>query len=469
MTTTYDPFHPQYLVESDLRQELTRVYDLCHGCRLCFKFCTSFPTLFDYIDRLEDQDAAKLTKAEQDQVVDECFQCKLCYVNCPYIPGQHEWALDFPRLMMRAEQVLHQTRKRGVKERVTDRVLAETDRLGKVNSAAAPLTNSMLAHPGSIARKAVEKVVGVSQARVLPPYAKQRFSTWFHKRRPANAAADAAVTDQPAQGNVTLFPTCFVEYQDVGVGHDMVKVLEHNRIECSLPDALQCCGAPHLHQGDLDGFRKNARHNIEILAAALRESDAAGSPATIVAPQPTCGYILKNDYVDYIGSDDAKLVATRTQDLCEYLVDVHKADGTALDTDFRGVVPQSVTYHAPCHLRAQNVGLRSRDLIKLTGTKVTVVAECSGIDGTWGLRAENYDAARDVAQKMRDAIVKADGEVVAGDCSLANGGIMLETGRVPEHPIQVVARAYGIAEEPIAIRMRETKQTATLRARGGSE
>ena len=465
MTTTYDPFHPQYLVESDLRDELTRVYDLCHGCRLCFKFCTSFPTLFDYIDRHADQDAAKLTKAEQDQVVDECFQCKLCYVNCPYIPGQHEWAIAFPRLMMRAEQVLHETRPRGIKERLTDRVLAETDLLGKMNSATAPVINAMLAHPGSIPRKAMEKVVGVSHARVLPPYAKQRFSTWFHKR---TAAADNAAPEQPSQGQVSLFPTCFVEYQDVGVGHDMVKVLEHNRIECSLPEGLQCCGAPHLHQGDLDGFRKNARHNIAILATALRDSDATGTPTTVVVPQPTCGYILKNDYVDYIGGADAELVASRTQDLCEYLVGVHKAEGSSLDTDFRGVLPASVTYHAPCHLRAQNVGLKSRDLIKLTGAKVTVVAECSGIDGTWGLRAENFAAARGVAGKMRDAIVKADGDVVAGDCSLANGGIMLETGRVPEHPIQVVARAYGIAEEPIAIRMRETKEAATRRARGGS-
>jgi Fe-S oxidoreductase len=323
----------------------------------------------------------------------------------------------------------------------------------------------MLAHPGSIRRKAMEKVVGLSHARVLPPYAKQRFSTWFRKR---TSEADAAGPERPPQGHVSLFPTCFVEYQDVGVGHDTVKVLEHNGIECSLPEGLQCCGAPHLHQGDLDGFRKNARHNIDILATALRERDAAGTPTTIVAPQPTCGYVLKNEYVDYIGGADAELVASRTQDLCEYLVGVHKAENTSLDTDFRGVVPASVTYHAPCHLRAQNIGLKSRDLIKLTGAEVTVVAECSGIDGTWGLRAENFDAARGVAAKLSDAIVKPDGDVVAGDCALANGAIMLETGRVPEHPIQIVARAYGIAEEPVAIHVRETKEAATTRARGDS-
>ena len=96
MTIIYDPKHPLYLDEADVRGELTRVYDLCHGCRLCFKFCTSFPTLFEMIDQHDDQDAGRLTPAQQDQVVDECFQCKLCYINCPYIPELHEWALDFP-------------------------------------------------------------------------------------------------------------------------------------------------------------------------------------------------------------------------------------------------------------------------------------------------------------------------------------------------------------------------------------
>ncbi|MFQ5556371.1 MAG: 4Fe-4S dicluster domain-containing protein, partial [Acidimicrobiales bacterium] len=86
MTTTYDPFHPDYLDVDDLRDELTRVFDLCHGCRLCFKYCEAFPRLFDFVDRHHDQDAAKLTADEQDQVIDACFNCKLCYVNCPYTP-----------------------------------------------------------------------------------------------------------------------------------------------------------------------------------------------------------------------------------------------------------------------------------------------------------------------------------------------------------------------------------------------
>jgi glycerol-3-phosphate dehydrogenase subunit C len=163
--------------------------------------------------------------------------------------------------------------------------------------------------------------------------------------------------------------------------------------------------------------------------------------------QPTCGYILKKDYVDYIGGPDAELVAEHTYDAAEYLMKVHKAEGTSLDTSFTGDVPETLTYHAPCHLRAQNIGLKSRDLMKLTGTRITLVAECSAIDGTWGYRQENYDISRKVARKMATAIDKAGNDTVAGDCHLANGGILQETGRQPVHPIQVVARAYGIPAE----------------------
>jgi Fe-S oxidoreductase len=439
MTTTYDPFHPTYFVEEDLRAEMLRVYDICHGCRLCFKLCTAFPTMFDAIDRHDDQDVARLTVAEQDQVVQECFNCKLCYVLCPYTPGQHEWAVDFPRLMLRAEQVLHRDGKRSATTRLTDQALGHTDLVGKLSTAMPTLANRVTAKPGSISRRLLQKATGIAAERVLPPYARQRFSSWWKNRAPLRFARK--------QGSVTLFPTCIVEYHTPQVGKDLVRVFERNGIECRVPDGQVCCGAPWLHSGDIDAFRKQARTNIKVLAKAIRAAMSRGDDPAVVAPQPTCSYVLKNDYRDYVGGPDAELVASHTYDAAEYLMKVHKADRTSLDTTFRGQVPAAVTYHSPCHLRAQNIGTKSRDLMKLTGTKVTVVAECSGIDGTWGYRAENYDRSRSVAEKMTAAIQLAGNDVIAGDCHLANGGILQETGKTPVHPISLIARAYGIAEE----------------------
>ena len=434
MTITYDPKHPKYLDEKDVRDELTRVYDLCHGCRLCFKFCTSFPTLFDFIDQHEDQDAGRLTPAQQDQVIDECFQCKLCYVNCPYIPGQSEWELDFPRLMLRADSMRHKNDQVSLRDKVTTNVLGHTDLIGKVAVKTAPLMNKMMgAKPGSLIRKAIEVTSGVSSERVLPPFAKQRFTTWFNRRPKLKIGK--------RQGRVALFPTCLVEYQAPEVGQDLIKVYERNGIECSLADTTQCCGAPFLHSGDIDNFTKIAEKNVKALANTVRRGN------DIVVPQPTCGYVLKKDYLDYVGGPDAELVAAHTFDASEYLMKIHKAEGTALDTEFNGDVPESITYHTPCHLRAQNIGLKSRDLMKLTGAKIKLVQQCSGIDGMWGLRAENAELSIPIGQKLGAEIIKADSDVVTGDCHLANGAINEQTGRVSLHPIQLVARAYGIPEE----------------------
>ncbi len=386
------------------------------------------------IDRHEDQDAGRLTPAQQDQVVDECFQCKLCYVNCPYTPELHEWAIDFPRLMLRSDAMRHATKQVSLRDRVTDSVMGHTDLLGKVATKTAPLANKMLgAKPGSVVRKVMEKATGVSSVRLLPPYARQRFTTWFNKRPKVRIAK--------RQGRVAVFPTCLVEYQQPQIGHDLVKVYERNGIECSLVGGATCCGAPWLHSGDVDQFTKVATKNVAVLAAAVRKGH------DVVVPQPTCGYVLKKDYMDYVGGADAELVASRTYDASEYLMNVHKAEGTSLDIEFEGFVPATITYHTPCHLKAQNIGLKSRDLLKLTGAKVKLVQQCSGIDGMWGLRAENGDISIPIARKLADEIHAAGGDVVAGDCHLANTAINEQTGEEPLHPLQLIARAYGIVEE----------------------
>ncbi|MCL6091601.1 MAG: heterodisulfide reductase-related iron-sulfur binding cluster [Actinobacteria bacterium] len=435
MTTTYDPKHPAYYQEADLRTELTRVFELCHGCRLCVSLCPSFPTLFGSIDA-KDGDVPALSDAEQDKVVDECYQCKLCYVKCPYVPP-HDWQLDFPRLMLRA-QAVRLRQHPSLKEKLTTQALGRTDLLGRLGSAVAPVANAALRSPGSLARRAMEATVGIASERVLPPYARTRFSVWFKDR----LRSGRSVPTLPEQARAAVFATCLVEYQRPDVGQDLVKVYERNGIACTAIGGAGCCGAPWLHAGHFDQFESQAKRNLGPLAQAVR----AGYD--IVVPEPTCGYVLKNDYVTYVGGKDAEMVSEHTYDASEYLWRLHRGEGTKLDLDFPGQVPSSIVYHVPCHLRAQNIGLRSRDLLKLTGAKVVLADKCSGIDGTWGLRSENYELARKVAQPLRDAINGSRAEVVAGDCALANTAIEQETGRRPQHPLQVLARAYGIEPEP---------------------
>lgn len=445
MTTTYDPSHPRYRDEPDLRAEFERVYDLCHGCRLCFNLCPSFPTLFDFIDA-RDGDVAAMTRTEQDQVVDECYQCKLCYVKCPYVPP-HEWALDFPRLMMRARAVRHDGAV-PLKERLTDQFLGRTDLLGKVSSAAAPIVNAVTGRRGSLARKAMERTVGVASDRLLPPYARQRFSTWFRRRSGGGTWAGPDSAAAPPQGSVAIFATCFVEYMDPAIGRDLVGVYERNGIACSVPEGTRCCGAPWLHSGNLEEFTRAATRNVVVLADQVR----AGRE--VVVAQPTCAYVVRNDYPIHLAQTasaaDAELVAAHTADPAEYLVALHRAEGTSLDTVFpgrdSGAVPDRVTYHVACHLLAQQIGLKGRDLLKVAGIEAILVQRCSGIDGTWGYRADNYELSRSVAAPLAREVEEAGNQVVCGDCHLANGAIEQETGRRPLHPIQLMARAYAIPE-----------------------
>ncbi len=234
------------------------------------------------------------------------------------------------------------------------------------------------------------------------------------------------------------------------IGQDLVKVYEHNGVSCSLPEGTTCCGAPWLHQGNVREFTKAARRNVTALAGEVR----AGRD--VIVAQPTCAYVVKKDYPLYLAGTplaaDAALVAAHAADPAEYLMALHKGDGTSLATQFpgreSGAVPDHVTYHVACHLQAQHIGLKSRDLLKVAGVKATLVQRCSGIDGTWGYRADNYALARRVAQPMAREIAAAGNEVVCGDCHLANGAIEQETGTRPVHPIQVLARAYGIRPEP---------------------
>ena len=285
----------------------------------------------------------------------------------------------------------------------------------------------------------MEKTVGLASQRLLPPYAKQRFTTWFTKRgRPAAGTKGG--------GAVSVFPTCFVEYMEPDVGRAIVEVYEHNGIECSLPPRTKCCGAPWLHSGHVDEFAKAARHNVAALAAEVR----AGRD--IIVAQPTCAYVVKRDYPLYAKGAEADLVASHTFDPAEYLMRRHRDadDPFTLRDEFPGrhggAVPDKVTYHVACHLQAQNAGLRSRDLLKVAGVTCAIVQRCSGIDGTWGYRAENYELARKVAAPLGRDIDAAGNDVVCGDCHLANGSILQETGTQPVHPLQVVARAYGLGD-----------------------
>ncbi|MCJ7439651.1 MAG: heterodisulfide reductase-related iron-sulfur binding cluster [Acidimicrobiia bacterium] len=430
MTTTehlYDPLGPEYWEEGDVRSERDRTFQVCSDCRICVRYCPSFKDLFRFIDERDDgaHDVKFLSDAQHRQVVDECYQCKLCYIVCPYTPQQgQEWKIDFPRLMLRSLAIQG---KRGDIQKGA-RLLARTDLQGKVATNMSGIVNRT--NDVKFVRTMMEKTTGIARDRLLPTFAKVRFTKWFRKERRSSLRPD-----DPGP-HVALFPTCLVEYQDPEIGKAAVEVCEHNGIRCELPEGQVCCGMPWLDAGDVTKFEEHARKNVAVLATAVKGG------ADVIVPQPTCAYVLKQEYPDFLGTDDARLVAEHTFDVAEYLMARHKEE--TLDVAFTGPTYETITWQAACHYRAQQIGPKSKQLMELTGAKVTMVERCSAIDGTWGLRAENAEMARRIAKPLMEAVGKAETDLVAGDCQLSNTAIREATGKVPVHPIQVLARAYGL-------------------------
>jgi glycerol-3-phosphate dehydrogenase subunit C len=447
---TFDIRKPEFWDRRDVDGELRRVYDICNGCRRCLPLCPSFKVMFDRIDAdVVDGDVEKLPATEVKEVVDLCYQCKLCYNHCPYTPP-HRWAVDFPRLMLRARA--SEAKASGVS--FQDRMLGNTDLVGTLGSLTAPLSNWM--NEFSAHRALLQAVAGIHKDRHLPRFHRETFSKWFGKRRrgvggAGSVAATLAVgsgrmpTPDTAGGatepapptprrRVAFFTTCTVEYNDPAIGRAAVAVLEKNGIDVSLPQQ-KCCGMPYLDGGAVDECRALIRDNVKTLAAAVREG------RDIVSPGPTCSYMLKQEYPWLDGSEDAKLVGSHTKDLFEYLAALHA--GGALDTRFPRALG-NVTYHVPCHLRAQNIGTKSADVLRLVpGTTVDVVERCSAVDGTWGFKKEYFELSMKVAKPLFDAVTHG-GPTAATDCPLAALQIGQGTGKQAPHPIQLLARAYGL-------------------------
>lgn len=169
----YDPSDPRYWDEAALQGEVTRVFEVCHGCRMCFKYCDSFPDLFKLLDEKYDGDVRKVSADETARVMDACFQCKLCEVQCPYTPRDgHEFQLDFPKLVHRFKAIRARREGRSLR----DKVLGDPDTTAKLARASLGLVNVM--NRVNAHRWFLEKIVGIHRDKLLPEFARASFSAW---------------------------------------------------------------------------------------------------------------------------------------------------------------------------------------------------------------------------------------------------------------------------------------------------
>ena len=423
--------NPEFYNEESLFKELERVFDICHGCRRCVSLCNSFPTLFDLVDESETMEVDGVAKQDYWKVVDHCYLCDMCYMSkCPYVPP-HEWNLDFPHVMLRAKAV--KFKKGDFKPR--DKWLTATDKVGSL--AGIPVVNGIVnaVNQSGAGRKIVQKMLGVHPDAVVPKYHTQT----AHKRFDKHQSGFEPKPHDDVQGRVAIFTTCYGNYNMPDLVGDMIAVFEHNKIPVKVVQKSQCCGMPKLELGDLESVEKA----VEANAPALLEMIDAGYD--IVAPIPSCVLMFKQE-LPLMFPNDARVKKIREHlyDPFEYLMRYQKAG--KLNTEFKNKLGK-ISYHAACHLRVQNIGLKTRDLLNLIpDTQIDTIERCSGHDGTYAVKEEFHDISMKICRPVVTKVKNFAPDYYASDCPMAGEQIEngLDTGMAATHPLSLLRKAYGI-------------------------
>jgi glycerol-3-phosphate dehydrogenase subunit C len=432
---------PAFYDEAALDKELERVFDICHGCRRCFSLCNSFPTLFDAVDATSSGEVEGLDKKVYWEVVDHCYLCDMCFMTkCPYVPP-HPWNVDFPHLMLRAKAV--HARREGLSLR--NRALASTDAVGSLAGipVVAEIVNAV--NRTSAGRALLEKTLGVHRAAPIPTFhsrtARKRLQGQLGTAA-ANGSGPASTAVRPTDrttGKVALFMTCYGNRNEPELDEDLAAVFAHNGIPVTLIAQERCCGMPRLELGDLEAVAKLKEFNIPQLKQAI---DAGYD---IVAPIPSCVLMFKQE-LPLMFPEEADVQAVRLSvfDPFEYLMLRHSAG--LLRTDFKTPLGK-VSYHVPCHLRVQNIGLKTRDVLKLVpDTTIDVIERCSGHNGTYAVKKEFRDASMKIGKPVMQRVQNAHPDHYTSDCPMA--GHQIESGlsepKEPAHPLKLLRLAYGI-------------------------
>ena len=421
-----------YYDEASLMTELERVFDICHGCRRCFNLCHSFPTLFDAVDESESMELDTVPKSVYWDVVEHCYLCDMCYMTkCPYVPP-HEWNVDFPHLMLRAKA--QRFRKHGAS--VRDRILTSTDKVGRF--AGIPVVSQTVnaVNKNKSGRALLESALGVHRDAPVPEY----HSKTARKRLEHMSLdfEDKAEATADTRGKVILFTTCYGNHNLPSMVEDLVAIYQHNEISVGLSKNEVCCGMPKLDLGDLEAVRKARDVNIPALAAWVDKG------WDIVTPVPSCTLMFKQE-LPLMFPDDPDVIKVRdaTFDPFEYLMLRHKA--SKLKTEFARSLGK-VAYQVPCHLRVQNIGLKTRDLLELVpGTEVEVIERCSGHDGTYAVKKETHAISKKIARPVVSRVKKSNAEHFVSDCPMAAEQIAQELdNHTAGNPFGLLRDAYGI-------------------------
>jgi len=423
--------NPDFYDRDSLHAEMERVFDVCHSCRRCVSLCDSFPTLFDLIDESDTFEVDGVDKADYNKVVEQCFLCDLCAeTKCPYVPP-HEWAIDFPHLMLRGKA--QNFANKDTKWR--DRIITSTDPIFDTISTPGIAQLANAAAGSRTMRKAGEALLGIHQDAPLPHFE----STPTSKRIAAiSEPQEEPIATDRTTGKVAIYVTCYGDHNEPQMVEDLIAVLQQNNVAIKVLQDAKCCGMPKLELGDLPKVEKMKDANLPIFLQAIEDG------YDLIAPIPSCVLMYKQELPLMFPKDaDIAKVQQHFFDPFEYLMLRQKAN--LIDTNFSQPLGK-VAYHVACHQRVQNFGMKTREFLNLIpDTEVTAIERCSGHDGTYAVKAETYEKAKKIARPVVRRVADTAADTFGSDCPMAGRMIAdgMEEGDA-EHPISMVRRAYAI-------------------------
>lgn len=430
--------NPDFYDSELLDKELRHAFDICHGCRRCFNLCDSFPRLFDLIDESKSGELDTVESKDFKPVVDACTLCDMCFMSkCPYVPP-HEFDLDFPHLMLRYRAIEHS---KGL-HKFSETQLTKTDRNGKMAGLVAPIANWATDSDNKTTRPLMEKVVGIHKKAALPKFHGKTFM------KQAKTNTPIVNHQAPAHGRkAIIYATCSANYNNPEIGMAALGVLAKNGIAAEVVYP-ECCGMPQMEQGDLANVAQKAAN----IASALKSYVDDGYD--VISLVPSCTLMLKFEWPLLVPENSDVIALSKASfDISEYIVDIARNEGVA---EGMAALDGGVSVHIACHARAQNMGQKASDMMKLVpDINLKVVERCSGHGGSWGIQKDNFDVAIKVGRPaFRQMKNNGDAKYIASECPLASlhigQGLEMDAGEgdiLPEtvpHPIILIARAYGI-------------------------
>jgi len=347
------------------------------------------------------------------KILDLCLMCKACKKECPS-------GVDMTKL--KSEFLAYYYSRKGVPLRA--RLFGNIGTLIKMGSMVPGLTN--YAYSTGIFKKALE-FIGIDSRRTLPAAAQETFQAWFKKHPgPKNTP----------NGQVIFWDDCFTSYNTPEIGKAAVKLLEAAGFEVLIVAGTRCCGRPLFSKGLLNDAKRNASHNIAVLAPYVNR----GIP--IVGVEPSCITCFRDEYLDVGEGEAARLIANNTFHMEEFLMRL--SDQARLNLNF--TAPEGGTHillHGQCYQKSTiGTELVLRMLRMLPGTTVDEIPSgCCGMAGSFGYEKEHYELSMQIGEEVLFPAVRSaePTDIIAAAGTSCRSQISTGTGRKALHPVIIVA------------------------------